>query len=115
MGLEPEMKIPTKRGDRVVFANYELDEERGKCIKTNFHNLFEYMYGSRKRFDMSSDMPENVLIEVMEILDSIKNSSASKAYNIENDDTLDANQNLKSSKCGGCFRGKQIEITIQEC
>ena len=36
-------------------------------------------------------------------------------HNIENDDTLDANQNLNSSKCGGCFRGKQIEITIQEC
>lgn len=115
IGLEPKRIVPTERGDRVVFAHFELYEEKGKSIKDNFPNLFEYMYGNKKRFDMSFDMPENVLIEVMEILKSVKNSAPSKAYDIENDIASDANINLNSSKCGGCLGGSQIDITIQEC
>lgn len=116
IGLEPK-KIPSPklRGDKVVFSHFALYEEKGVNIKENFPNLFEYMYGSRKRFDMSSDLPKDVFEEVKAILDTIKDYPASKAYNtIENNDNVDTGE-ITASKCKGCFEKKDIEITIQEC
>lgn len=114
IGLEPKKTIQTKRGYQVVFAHFALYEENGINIKDYFPNLFEYMYGSRKRFTMSSNLPENVFEEVEKILDSIKDNSYSNAYNIEYNDVQGENKNSKSLKCGGCVRGKDVEITIQE-
>lgn len=59
---------------------------------------------------MSSDLPKKVLEEVKEILDSIKDSRPSKAYNA--DDT-DPNINPKASKCGGGSNGKEEKINAQ--
>lgn len=118
VGLEPKrISAAKKRGDVVVFAHFALYEEEGKNIKKHYPNLFDYMYvdGNRKRFDMSSNLPESVLEEVKEILDSIKDSSASEAYDIDSDDDLNTREASNQSKCGGCFRGEKIEITIQEC
>lgn len=118
IGLEPKrISSVKKRGDMVVFAHFALYEEEGKNIEEHYPNLFDYMYvdGNRKRFDMSSSLPESVLEEVKEILYSIKDSPASKAYNIDNDDDLGASTGRNQLKCGGCFRGEKIEITIQEC
>ena len=113
IGLEPKkVPSPKKRGDIVVFSHFKLYEEQGINIKDNFPNLFEYMYGSRKRFDMSSDLPENVFEEVKTIIDSIKDSPPSRAYNIVED--VETEQKLNFPKCSGCYRGEKIEITIQE-
>lgn len=73
-----------------------------------------YVDGNRKRFDMSSSLPESVLEEVKEILDSIKDSPASIAYDIDSDDDLNTRMSSNQSKCRGCFRDGEIEITIQE-
>ena len=116
IGLDPKkINSPNKRGDVVVFSHFELYEETGVNIHETFPNLFEYMYGTRKRFDMSSDIPEEVFEEVKQILDSIKNSPSSKAYTAETIDTLEVEISFKSVKCSGCFKGKDVEITIQEC
>jgi hypothetical protein len=64
---------------------------------------------------MSSDLPKDVFEEVIQILYSIEDSPASEAYAVENIDALETEKNLKSSKCGGCFGGKEVEITFQEC
>jgi hypothetical protein len=116
IGLDPKKIYSSyKRGDEVVFSHFELYEETGVNICEKFPNLFEYMYGNRKRFDMSTDLPEEVFEEVKQILDSIKNSPSSKSFPAENIDTLEAEIALQSVKCSGCFRGKDVEITIQEC
>lgn len=73
------------------------------------------MYGSLKRFNMTSGLPENVFEDVKKILDSVKDSPASQAYDIKEEDILVTENNLESSKCRGCFRSKEIEITIQKC
>ena len=118
IGLEPK-KIPSekKRGHLVVFSHFKLYEEKGISIKDNFPNLFEYMYGSRKRFDMSSELPINVYEEVETILNLVKSSPASKAYNtiIENNYNVEYETHTSFSKCNGCFNGKEVEITTQEC
>jgi hypothetical protein len=115
IGLEPKKINPNNRGAKVVFSHFELYEGEGENIKTHFPNLFKYMYGSRKRFDMSSDLPKDVFEEVKQILDSIEDRPASKGYTVENIDTLEMEKTFNSSKCGGCFGGKEVEITIQEC
>lgn len=73
-----------------------------------------YVDRNRKRFDMSFDLPESVLEEVKKILDSIKDCPTSKAYDIENDDSLETKESDNHFKCGGCVKGEEIEITIQE-
>ena len=116
IGLEPKVIGSTKRGNLIVFAHFELYEENGKDIKEHYPKLFDYMYvsGSRKRFDMSSSLPKDVYEEVKSILDSIKDSSPSKAYNIDGAD-LDTNINYNLSGCSRFFKGKEIEIIIQKC
>lgn len=117
IGLKPKVIGSTKRGNLAAFAHFELYEENGMDIKEYFPSLFDYMYvdGNRKRFDMSSYLPENVLKEVKCILDSIIDSPPSDAYDIDGDDDLGAMMNDNQSKCGGCFKGEEIGITIQEC
>jgi len=116
IGLEPKKNCsPKKRGDEVVFSHFELYEENGINIHERFPKLFEYMYGNRKRFDMSSNLPEGVFEEVKQILDSIKDRPPSKSYAAETTDTLETEQPLNSIKCSGCFRGMELEITIQKC
>lgn len=63
---------------------------------------------------MSSYLPENVHEEVKRILASIIDSPPSDAYDIAGDDNLGAMISDNQSKCGGCFKGEDIEITIQE-
>lgn len=117
IGLGPKRITPhPNRGiNQIVFSNFELYEENGEDIAENYPNLFKYMYDSRKRFDMSSELPENVFEEIHKILNSIKDSPASKAYEIDKYNDLETNVIDNHSKCGGCFRGKKIEVTIQEC
>jgi len=114
IGLEPK-KIPSKKkGDLVVFSHFELYEEKGMNIKDNFPNLFQYMYGKQKRFDMSSDLPSDVQEEVKTILDSIKDSPPSKAYN-KVDNNYKIKRKINSSNCNGCCKGNKTGITIQKC
>jgi hypothetical protein len=113
IGLEPK-KIPSKRkrGNYVVFSHFELYEEKGGNIMDKFPNLFEYMYGSRKRFDMSSNLSKDVFEEVEQILESIKNSPPSEEYEVENIDNLESEISFHFTKCSSCFKGKEVEITI---
>lgn len=99
IGLGPKRIDPTKigdygkRGNLVVFNHFELYDEKGKNIKEHYPCLFNYMYVERKRFDMSSNIVNTVFKEVEEILDSIKDSAASKLYNIESSLELKTNIN----------------------
>jgi hypothetical protein len=113
IGLDPKKIESTKRGQCVVFSHFELFEEKGENIADNFPNLFEYMYGSRKRFDMSPNLPEEVFQEVQQILDSVKNSPQSQQYDIENIDDSGGKDSSTLTKCSGCFGGKNIEIEIK--
>ncbi|MBP1616048.1 MAG: hypothetical protein H6Q13_3496 [Bacteroidetes bacterium] len=113
IGIEPKKtEYSTERGNMVVFSHFKLYEENGENIKDNYPNLFEHMYGSRKRFDMSSELPKEVLEEVKKILDSIKDSPASKAYEITYNDTLETGT-ISSSKCSRCLKNEDFEITIK--
>lgn len=115
IGLEPKKIRSSKRGDIVVFSHFELYEENGLNIEIHFPNLFSYMYGSRKRFDMASVLPKDVFNEVKQILDSIQDSPASDEYSIESAHTSETEKAFDSSKCSGCFGGNDVEITIQDC
>ena len=114
-GLEPK-RLPAEhlRGDKIVFGHFALFEENGADIEVQYPKLFEYMYESRKRFDMSSDLPDDVFNEVTQILDSIKDTPASIAYDTGSDDILEK-KSEKLSHCNGCFGNKKVEVTICEC
>jgi hypothetical protein len=115
IGVEPKkISAGHLRGHKIVFEHFALFEGSGVDIKDQYPNLFDYMYGSRKRFDMSSDLPENVFQEVTEILNSVKNNPASIAYDTGGEDTSDR-KNVKLSRCNGCFGNKDVEVTICEC
>lgn len=116
IGLGPKkIDSPNKRGDEVVFSHFELYDENGANIPELFPKLFKHMYGGGKRFDMSSNLPEEVFEEVKQILNLIKDSPPSKSYFSKTIDTLEDEIHSNSLKCTGCFRGKEVEITIQEC
>jgi len=104
------------RGDIVVFEHFKLYEKDGMNIEEKFPNLFRYMYHSRKRFDMSLNLPEEVLVEVKEIIDFVKDSPASIAYDIVEDDVYAGAETTNNTlKCSGCYGGEDMAITIQEC
>lgn len=115
IGLGPKKIESAKRGPAVVFSNFALFEENGKDIEFHFPNLFEYMYGSRKRFAMSSILPENVFREVQYILGSAQNYPASPEYHTANIDELPIENHSITAKCSGCYDDKKIEIQIDEC
>lgn len=115
IGLGPKQISPTNRGARVVFEHFELYEENGLNIEDAFPNLFEYMYGNRKRFDMSPNLPANVFEEVMTIISSIRDSSPSEAYDMTENKFLNNAMPHSLSTCGGCYKDKDVEITVCEC
>jgi len=116
IGLSPKkIESKIKRGANIVFSHFELYEEKGENIKIKYPKLFKYMYGSRKRFDMSSKMPEDVFIEVKKIIDSIKDSPKSKSYSTITSECLESKIKFKSHLCLGCYNGEELEVTFQEC
>lgn len=106
IGLGPRrIGSPNRRADMVVFAHFELYEGNGLNIKDHYPNLYDYMYvdGNKKRFDMSSNLPESVFEEVKKIIDLVKDSPASELYNIESESDLEIGTDNTPSKCNGCF------------
>jgi len=114
VGLEPKkILVPGKRGDCVSFSHFELYEEKGKNIEEN-PALFEYMYDSRKRFDMSSSLPEPVWLEVDQILNSVRDLPPSKGYAVKSTEGSDINESIYSAKCKSSYNGEDIEVDISE-
>ena len=116
IGIGPKKIGETNRGHRIVFSNFALFEENGRDIKGSFPNLFEYMYGSRKRFDMKAELPQEVLNEVIQIIDSARNSPKSLDYDTINFDSKSENDySSEIKKCSGCYGGKNVEVEIETC
>ncbi|MBS5020563.1 MAG: hypothetical protein KHZ60_10930 [Alistipes sp.] len=110
IGLQPKrISAPKKRGDLIVFAHFKLYEETGINIEDHYPHLFEYLYSTKKRFNISSNLPEDVLKEVIEILDTIKDSPASQAYDIEIQNDLDSYIKTNICKCGGCSNSEKTK------
>lgn len=99
VGLVPKIVGEIPRGKIIAFKHFELYEEKGKNIEDNFPNLFNHMYKSRKRFDMSLKLPKLVYDEVKIILSYLKNSPQSKLYDTEN---LTSNEFEKLKGNCGC-------------
>jgi hypothetical protein len=114
IGLGPKKVESSLRGPGVVFSNFALFEESGEDIEDNYPHLFEYMYGSRKRFDMSSTLPASVFMEVKNILDSAQIYPPSPEYHAENFDGFSKESHRITKKCKGCYDGKNIEIEIDQ-
>lgn len=116
IGVAPK-RIPAtgNRGDCVVFKHFALYEDSGCSIKEDYPNLYEFMYGNGKRFDMCSELDESVYFEVQKIIESVSNFPESNAYNTEFFDKSNTQFNFVKSSCGGCFSGKNVEIHINEC
>jgi len=113
IGLKPQrFSADSKRGDYVAFSHFALFEEKGKKIAVHYPKLFEYMYSSRKRFDMTSTLPEGVSKEVEEILEYVKSCPASE-FLLDDINELESDCLLSSSNCSTCGE-KKIEITIEE-
>lgn len=113
IGLEPKrFNSESKRGDYVAFSHFALFEEKGKEIRSYYPRLFDYMYNSRKRFDMASELPQDVSDEVMDIIESVKNFPSSE-FLLDNVKELESDSLVNSSNCSSC-REKNIEITIEE-
>jgi len=114
IGLGPQKVESSGRGPAVVFSNFALFEENGTDIKSTYPHLFNHMYGNGKRFDMSSILPEDVFLEVRQILDMALDYPASQSYDIKYFDSS-ASNHIDNSKCsGGCFGGKEFELEIDE-
>lgn len=106
IGLGPKKIESSGRGDCVVFSHFELFEEKGHCIAEHFPKLYDYMYGSGKRFDMSSKLPQDVFDEVEAILFSVRESAQSQCYAIEFvQNTKDGNLNCTTIFLG-CAKTK---------
>ncbi|MGQ2981846.1 hypothetical protein [Flavobacterium sp.] len=116
IGLGPKKIISTNqhRGPGVVFTNFALFEAAGQDIETNFPHLFKYMYDSRKRFDMSSVLPENVYLEVMGILNSAESYTPSQEYHIENIENHPIEDHNNTKRCTGCFRNEDMEMDFDQ-
>ncbi len=121
IGLEPRKAFPLEymckkqlRGPLILFSHFKLYEEAGKNIEEHYPNLFDYMYKSRKRFDFSSNLPENVYKEVMQILNSIKDCPASEYYNIEDKELDPILSNKSESECGKCSKEEKVAITCRK-
>jgi hypothetical protein len=100
----------SKRGPIVVFSKFQLFEDTGLPLKDHYPNLFQYMFGNRKRFSMSDALPQNVFEEVMHILDSINDCPPSKMYHMDVDTTTVVHH---ESECkSGCFKGEKVELEI---
>jgi hypothetical protein len=85
IGIEPkEIYPPTMRGRRLVFAHFVLKDRDGEKIEDYYPHLHKHMYRKNsKRFALiSADSSEtkDVFSDVKKILDSIKDSPASKVY-----------------------------------
>lgn len=80
VGSGPKTHGQHKRGKMIVFEHFELYEEAGADICEKYPNLFDYMYGTKKRFVLSAALPQEVQQEIDEILASVKNSPPSQAY-----------------------------------
>jgi len=114
IGLNPKkFKSTGKRGDCVVFSHFELYEDKGQDIENNYPMLFDYMYGSRKRFDMASELPESVLKEVQKILKSVEDSPQSKEYDIDTTNNRPSEKSNHLAKCKGSVNGKDVEVSIE--
>ncbi len=109
VGLKPKIVGATPRGKIIAFKHFELYEEKGKNIEDNFPNLFNHMYKSRKRFDMSLKLPKLVYEEVKIILTSLKDTPQSKLYDTEN---LISNEFEKLKGNCGC---SQKNINLLNC
>jgi hypothetical protein len=116
IGLGPKkVPSPDRRGDCVVFEHFALYEDDGVNIKTVYPKLYEFMYGNRKRFAMPLQLEEAVYEEVLLILNSISDEPKSLAYDITNLDNLESQIHDETTTCGGCFKGKDVELHISEC
>ncbi len=68
IGIGPQRDFgKTDRGDLLRFNHFKLYEEKGENIKERYPNLYGFMYGSRKRFSVTSNLPEDVIKEVNQI------------------------------------------------
>jgi len=112
IGLGPKKINSSGRGSGVVFSNFALFEESGEDIEDHYPHLFEYMYSSRKRFDMVPSLPDNVFNEVKNILESAKNYPSSPLYDIEYIDNFVVAPHSQTQKCKECYQGKEVEIDI---
>ena len=112
VGIGPKKVSSNVRGDLVVFDHFKLYEGTGQIIAENYPNLYNYMYGSRKRYDMKENLPIYVLKEVNEILDSIKDCPKSIEYesiDLNNQSNEETNYTAKCSK-----KGRKITLDINE-
>lgn len=99
IGLGPKKSGSNERGASIVFSHFALFEEKGMDIEQNFPHLFRYMYQSRKRFDMSKVLPENVFQEVKLMLESAKKYPESPAYYNENPEEFMTSTHSDAEKC----------------
>lgn len=114
VGLGPKrISSNGRRADRIIFSHFKLYDERGSNIEEKFPNLFEYMYGNRKRFDMSLNLPDEVFLEVQEILRPIQDCPQSEEF-----DDIGYKENGKelnhSRKCKSYVSDLEVTIDINE-
>lgn len=113
VGLNPKkIKSKNQRGDKVVFGHFALFEGNGACIDEQYPNLFLYMYGSRKRFDMAKELPPKVFTEVKSILESIRDKPPSKKYYARN---AHHSKTVRGIKCNPCQSKKRGKLTLCVC
>ncbi|MFP9097763.1 hypothetical protein ACLI09_01810 [Flavobacterium sp. RHBU_24] len=113
IGLGPHKVESAGRGPAVVFSNFALFEETGLNIEENFPNLFDYMYDSRKRFDMSEMLPEDVFKEVNKILAIATDYPPSAHFNATYV-KRDQHDHFTTNSCSGCFNATNFELEIDQ-
>ncbi|MBS2210172.1 hypothetical protein KEM09_02100 [Carboxylicivirga mesophila] len=113
IGLKPQrFNSESKRGNYVAFSHFALFEEKGEEINYHYPHLFVYMYSSRKRFDMASELPSKVYEEVLKILDSVKSYPPSN-FEITDVKELESECITHDSQCiNSC--GEPVQLTIDE-
>ena len=102
IGINPRrIESNSKRGSYVVFEHYDLQEGKGRNIKTEFPNLFDYMFSSRNRFKMPAELPPHVFEEVNELLNSAKKFPPSEKFYLDDSEfkKLDEETRMLKSTC----------------
>ena len=112
VGIQPKKVKSNGRASCVVFAHFVLFEDKGQVIETKYPNLFRHMYHSRKRFDMSRQLPEKVYEEVKEILKLAEKNGPSNEFDVIEVKFQSNRENEPQFSCGK--GNKKCEVTIDD-
>lgn len=114
VGIGPKRRSCNGRAHQIVFDHFELYEDAGDDIRENYPKLSKYMYESRKRFSLFSDLQSEVWEDIKKILAHVKNNSLSLLHDAS-EDSEDGSYCPDSPACGHSSDCKTACMSHRKC